>query len=365
MQVSPKPDSYRELFDLLKRYRDALNYSVRAIVENNALTLSKAHKLLYDTLKERFGLPSKIAQDCYREAITIARSWLRNPSRGRIPVAKSPRVWLTHGYSYRIKNGYVELLGDLKLRIIGWDRRYDSYPSGDARLVFRGGKFVLHISKRVPKPGKYTPIGVLAVDVNEKHIVLGNSRVEYRFETAIERALHYRYLAERLQRKYSSPRYSAWLRRREVRRRVGYFYGKTRNVVEDWIKKVSHKIAMLAKQNQYAVAREDLTGLVENLRKLPRDHRIRLLILSYRRLEFWVDWQAEKHGVPVAVVESRGTSATCPKCGNRVKENGYRTLKCTKCGFEADRDTIAVLNIETKALSEMGVVSDPARLLPR
>jgi len=46
---------------------------------------------------------------------------------------------------------------------------------------------------------------------------------------------------------------------------------------------------MISKQNQCAIAREDLTGLVENLRKLPKDHKVKLLILSYRKLEFWID----------------------------------------------------------------------------
>jgi len=50
----------------------------------------------------------------------------------------------------------------------------------------------------------------------EKYIVVGNSRHEYRFESAVERAQHKR-LAEELQKKYSSPRYIAWLRRRGIR----------------------------------------------------------------------------------------------------------------------------------------------------
>jgi len=307
MRVSPEPSSRQELLNLMKRYRDALNYSIRVIIESKGLSLSRAHRLLYSTLKEKFSLPSKLAQDCYREALTIAKSWLRNPNRGRVPTAKNPRVWLTHRYSYRVKDGCVELLGGLKLRIIGWDRRYDGYPNGDARLVYRSGKFILCISKRVPKPTRYAPRGVLAVDINEKHVVVGNSRFEYRFETAVERALWYKQLAERLQKKYSLPRYNAWLRRSGVRRRVAYFHRKARSIVEDWAKKTSHKIAVLAKQNSYAVAREDLTGLIGSLRKLPKDHRVALMILSYRKLEFWLDWQAEKHGVPAVVVEPRGT----------------------------------------------------------
>jgi len=134
----------------------------------------------------------------------------------------------------------VELLGGLKLRVTGWDKRYDNYQNGGARLVYGDGKFILYIAKRVPKPPKYSPRGVLAVDVIEKHIVVGDSGFEYRFETVIERALYYKRLAENLQRKYSSPRYNAWLRR-SIRGGIRYFHRKARNIVEDWAKKVSRK----------------------------------------------------------------------------------------------------------------------------
>ncbi|MCC6010626.1 MAG: RNA-guided endonuclease TnpB family protein [Fervidicoccaceae archaeon] len=363
MRVSPEPSPHQKLMNLMRRYMEGLNHAIRIIVENKALSLGKAHKLLYGVLKERYGLPSKIAIDCYREAIAIAKSWLSNPNRGRVPRTKTLRIWLTNRCSYRVRDGCVEVLGGYKLRIIGWDRRYDNYLSGDATLLFKDGKFILEISKRVPKPVKYVARGVLAVDVNEKHIVVGNSKTEHRFKTAIRRALHYKQLAENLQKRYSSARYSAWVRRRGVRERIRYFHRKARNITEDWAKKVSHKIAFLAKQHQYTVAREDLTNLVNSLRKLPKEHRVSLLILSYRRLEQWIDWQCEKNGVPIIVVEPRGTSSTCPICGSKLVEKGYRRLRCPRCGFKADRDTVAVMNIERIAISKMGDLWPPR--LPR
>ena len=356
--VRAEPETFRKLMSLLYRYREGLNYAIKVVIENNALTLSKAHKLLYTTLKDRYGLPSKIAQDCYREAIAIAKSWLNNPSRGNIPRARTLRVWLAYRYSYRISGNHVEILGGYRLEIIGWDRRYDDYPSGDARLLFKDGKLVLEVSKHVPKPPKYTPKGVLAVDVNEKHIVIGNSQFEYRINTPVERALRYKRLAENLQKKYSSTRYNVWLRRRGIRRRISYFHARAKHIVDDWVKKVSHMIVMLAKQHQYVVAREDLTGLVESLRKLPREHKVSLLILSYRKISQWIDWQCEKYGVPVLVVEPKDTSTRCPICSSKMVENGYRMLKCLECGFKADRDTIAVLNIEKKASSKIWGISD-------
>ncbi|MFP3171998.1 MAG: hypothetical protein RXQ79_03030 [Acidilobus sp.] len=248
MRVSPEPEQQQAVLDLMRRYRDALNYSVRAIIASRALSLTKAHRLLYNDLRERYGLPSRVAQDCYREAIAIAKSWLKNPKRGSMPTVKDLSVWLTHGQGYRAKGDRVELAGSYRLRVIGWDRRYDDFPNREARLVFRDGRFDLYVAKRVPRPAKYAPKGVLAVDINERQIVVGNSSVEVRIETPVERALRYRRLAERLQGKYSFPKYMAWRRRRGIRRRVRHFHRKARNIIEDWARKTAHTVISLARQ---------------------------------------------------------------------------------------------------------------------
>jgi len=60
VRVSPEPEQQQALLGLMRRYRDALNYSVRAVIANRALSLGKAHKLLYKDLKERYGLPSRV-----------------------------------------------------------------------------------------------------------------------------------------------------------------------------------------------------------------------------------------------------------------------------------------------------------------
>jgi len=88
VRVSPEPEDEQAVLDLVRRYRDALNYSVRTLIANRALSLSRAHKLLYNDLRERYGLPSRAALDCYREAIAIAKSWLRNPRRGKVPTVR-------------------------------------------------------------------------------------------------------------------------------------------------------------------------------------------------------------------------------------------------------------------------------------
>ena len=49
------------------------------------------------------------------------------------------------------------------------------------------------------------------------------------------------------------------------------------------------EMVRLAVRLQYALAREDLTGLIESLRKLPKDHRAKLIIMGYARLGRWID----------------------------------------------------------------------------
>lgn len=263
-------------------------------------------------------------------------------------------MWLTHGVGYKVRNGYVEIVGGYKLKIVGWDRKYDNYENKEARLVYKDGEMFLVITKRIPKPEVVKPRGVIAVDINEKYIYFGNRFLVERVETPIDRAVHYRILAENLQRKYSSTRYNIWLRRRGVLDRIRYFHKKARNIVEDWARKVALVVVLRAKQNSYAVAREDLNGLIESLRKLPKNHRVKMMILSYRKLSYWIDWQAQKHGIRVIVVKPAKTSTSCPICGAEMISNGYRKMRCPSCGFEADRDVVAVLNIEKRALKQMG-----------
>ena len=353
MKVSPDGPAGVEL---LKTYRSALNYAINKILNMNLRTVKDVHRALYRELVEHFNLPSRVAIDCYRDALANAKAWRRNPRKGRRPVVKRLSMLLHQGTGYRVKDGYVEIIGGVKLRIIGWDRRYDSYPSGEARLTYRDGSMMLWISKRIPKPESYAPRDVIGVDINEEKIVYGDEVINEEKDTKISRAEKFKVLAELLQKKYSSPRYPAWKRRRGILNGIRAFHEKAKNILVDNARKVAHEIVTTAKRLGYAVAREDLTGLKESLRRLPKTHRTRLLLMGYSRIEWWIDWQALKHGVPRVVVDARNTSNECPKCDHvGLEETGYRRLKCPRCGFEADRDEVGKLNVRKRALRILGI----------
>ena len=257
----------------------------------------------------------------------------------------------------------MEIIGGYRIQIVGWDRRYDQYPSREARLVYHGGEMHLYITKQVPKPEEYSPKDVVAVDINEREIVFGDGSKVGRVKTRIKEAIRLVKHAERIQEKYSASRAQIWRRRRGILNRIRALHRRAKNILTDWARKTALRIVEEAKSLKAAVAREDLRGLRDSVRRLAKDHRRRLLYMGYSRLLYWIDWQAEKHGVPVIAVDPKGTSTTCPRCGARLLEAGRRYMRCPNCGFEGDRDVIAVINIRLKAL-KMGALCPP-RLPPR
>jgi len=284
------------------------------------------------------------------------KSYFASGARGNTPVVESLHMWL-HKSAYSVRDGYLYVTGGYKAKIIGIEERYEGGKWREAKLVYRNGDMYLYIAVEVPKPTPITPKGVIAVDINERYVYYGNSQRIRKVETPIERTVQLWRQVEELERKYSASRYTPWSRRGGIRERIRRLHKKAKDVVEDWAKKTAKRIVEEARERQYVVAIEDLKGLVEAIRELPKEHRTKMMLLAYRRLLWWIKWQAAKRGVLVLEVDPRGTSTTCPKCGGKMTEVRHRRMKCTACGFEAGRDVMAVLNIEKKARS---VLSNPA-----
>ncbi|MFZ8824845.1 MAG: hypothetical protein ACO2O0_11980 [Desulfurococcales archaeon] len=111
MKVSPEP----EAIELLKRYNTALNYAINKILRLNLKKIWEVHNALYRELREWFDLPSRVALDCYRDALANANAWRNNPRKGRRPRVRELSMLLHQGSGYRIKDGYVEIIGGIKM----------------------------------------------------------------------------------------------------------------------------------------------------------------------------------------------------------------------------------------------------------
>ena len=73
---------------------------------------------------------------------------------------------------------------------------------------------------------------------------------------------------------------------------------------------------------------------------------------TFRR---WLDYFAYKYGKVTVAVAPHNTSQNCSNCGKKVQKSlSTRTHKCPYCGYEADRDVNAAINILKKGLSTLG-----------
>jgi putative transposase len=70
-----------------------------------------------------------------------------------------------------------------------------------------------------------------------------------------------------------------------------------------------------------------------------------------------LDYKCEREGTHFVAVDPRGTTKECPNCGvSTEKPLWVREHSCPSCGFEADRDMNAPLNILSRGLNHVGVV---------
>jgi transposase len=146
------------------------------------------------------------------------------------------------------------------------------------------------VSKKMPKLKPYQPRDVIAVDVNWRKIVCGDDEIIKERVTEIDEAHRWKKLAEDLQKRYSSTIYLAWRRRKAIPNRIRSYHRRARNILEDWARKTSLEIVRFAKKLGYAVAGEDLTGSINTPRRIKsKDHRTKLIIIGYARLERWID----------------------------------------------------------------------------
>ena len=350
--VSMKVGISEPLLALVNSYVKALRYALFWLKENvqdpnESGVLKRVHEGLYRKLREEFSLPSKVAQDCYRDALAIYKSWYNNPNRGRFPRVYRPTVWLSPKLSYSVdfEKKVVRITSVGELPILGYPRNinfYLSWKMKEARLVLKDGNAFLKVVFERPKDN-VEPKGSIAVDINMNEIVVGKGDANYvRIPTRLHEVHHWKSLAERHQKKY--PR--RWKESRRILHRIRSFHVKARRIMEDFARKVGKWVVDVAKMyNANVIKLENLKNLIKHVDKLSPEFRDKLYLMQYRRIQYWISWQAEKHGLIVQFVDPKYSSTTCPKCGTRMVETNHRWFRCPTCGYENDRDLIAIVNL--------------------
>jgi len=222
------------------------------------------------------------------------------------------------------------------------------YKWKEVFVSYRDGKFYVSIVFEVEyKP--YIPLGVIGLDVSLKKLVCYDGRKVRRVDTPFVKALSLRAKAEGIQKKY--PR--RWRYNNRVLNRLKSLHKKAKNIVADGSRKFAKRLVLFALEKRHAITLEELIGLIEELRSINKQNRWRTMYLDYRTLQNAIITKAIEYNVPLYFIDPRGTSKLCYRCGAELVFYGRLGI-CPKCGFIADRDKNASLNIHKRMWESLG-----------
>jgi len=153
---------------------------------------------------------------------------------------------------------------------------------------------------------------------------------------------------ERAQRDLSRKEHRSnnWERQRKV---VARRHADLKRKRRDFLHKLSAYYA--TEYDLVAVEDLDAKGLVE----LPGNSRNRASAAwgTFKRM---LEYKCEREGAHFVAVDPKDTTKECASCGAKTdKPLWVREHSCPSCGFEADRDANAAINILSRGLKQLGV----------
>jgi len=351
----------RELLWDLAVYRYALQRVVDTLWELDGIPKkSQAHQMFYGMLRS-YGFRAHVARNIYSVAVALVESAKSN--KGSKPVVRRLSARLDYQdarvdldsrtikiilrdrwYVLRIRHRdeYIERFKELK-----WKEVHIKYYDDElyVSIVFE--------ARYTP----YVPRGVIAIDVNFRHIVSYDGSNIRRFRTRFVDALSKRARAEEIQRKYPK----RWRYNEKILSRIRELHRKSRNIIGDWCRKFAKEIVLKARRYGYAIALEDLEKLRESFNGKSDKVAWKLTMFAYGKLQDAVVSKAVEYNVPVVFVDPKNTSSECPRCRSKIRYIG-RLGVCSRCGFRADRDVIGAMNIWLRVLEAYaGVPGSPPR----
>ena len=346
------------LLEFLRLYRDAVQIVVDKIWGiDEKLSWKKLHRLFYSDLVS-IGFRAHHAKEIYINAKSLMNSAKNNG--GRKPVLRKLSAKIDK-YDYKLDLDNMVLTLKLhsdyeaRLKLIASRERVEKFRSwSNYELVvkYEDGEFWISIYfKRIVK--SLNPRTVMTIDLNFGNVTLAiytlnGRRVRLKkLNTPHKKILTHKIWIEKIQKKYPK----SWRFIKGVRRAIEKHGERIKNISWDYAHKLGDLVAKLAFRHHSVIILEDLEKLKENNKK-SREFNKRLGLWFYRRIQFCVEYEAMERDLEVVKINPKGTSSKCPRCGGKLVEDGYRVLRCRKCGFIGDRDVTATINIYKKYVSK-------------
>ena len=350
LQIYVSDDEKSLLLASMRAYSDACNFISHYVYTTKDLSQVSVQKHTYNTIRTKYGLPSQMACNAVR---TVIGSYKTNKTNGFDWLEckyNTPQMTLSWNRDYSLnkdKFSVGTLHGRIKVNYAkaGMEPYFDKsvFHFGTAKVVYKHGKFFLHISvnydaEELKDTDVCHVVGIdrgirflaSSYDSNGKTTFFSGSHVK-------QKRAHYKALRKQLQQ-VGTP---------SSRRRLKAI-GQREN---RWMQDVNHCISKALvdsnpKGTLYVI--EDLSGIRSATERVRIKDRYISVSWSYYDLEQKMIYKAKEHGQKVIKVDPRYTSQTCPKCGHTEKANRNKKLHtfcCKNCGYTSNDDRIGAMNL--------------------
>lgn len=328
-------------FKLLKETMEAFNKACNSISETAFQTKTfnnwQLHHLVYYNIRERFKLS---AQMTVRAISEVADAYKINKA--------TKATFKPHGamvYDQRILSwkgleavSILTLEGRQKIPIlIGayQEARMDKIR-GQADLILRNNAFYLAATIEVPATEPFTPKDFLGVDVGVKNIATDGDGERWVGKEINGIRSRYAKIRSKLQAKGTKSAKRLLKKRSQKEHRFVTAVNHT----------ISKRIVQKAKDTLRGIALENLRGIRRRVTVKGSGQRRIIHSWSFNQLQSFIKYKAKIAGVPVAFINPKNTSRTCPNCGYVAKTNRKgESFHCGKCGFAGHADHVAAVNI--------------------
>ena len=349
VKLSPTKKQAKKLLETMERVNAACDYISGIAFKERKFGQVGLQKLVYYTVRERFGLSSQMA---VRAVGKVVESYKldRKTQRSFKPfgaIAFDQRILAWKGVE-AVSLLTLEGREIIPVTLGGYQAARLNRVRGQADLLYQGGKFYLCVVVEASEDPMETVTEYLGVDLGIVQIASDSDGNSYSGKQL-----------NGLRKKHANFRSKLQTKGTKSAKRLL----KKRSLKENrFAKQENHRIAKelvaRAKDTNRGIALEDLSGITKRVTVRKAQRRVHHS-WAFHQLKLFIQYKSKIAGVPVALVNPRNTSRTCSSCGHCEKANrkSQSEFKCLACGFVANADLNAAVNISRVAVSQPNVSS--------
>ncbi|WP_410512273.1 transposase [Paenibacillus sp. BR2-3] len=350
LKINPTEEQQQKLLRTFSAYRAGCNAVSETVFLTHLLQQPVLHRLTYEVLREDWGLKSQMAQSVMK---TVIARYKTNQSNGhpwtRVKF-KRPEYDLVWNRDYSLVKGLFSvntLEGRIKVpfETKGMEHYFrGKWSFGTAKLVYKHGKFFLHIpmTKEAQEAELSAIREVVGVDlgVNFLATTFDSKRKTLFFNgrKAKHKRAHFKALRKQLQQKQTP----------SARRRLKQI-GQREN---RWMSDVNHSVSKAlvdsyGKDTLFVL--EELTGVRQATERVHIHQRYQTVSWAFYQLRQMITYKAQLRGAKVIAVDPKYTSQMCPMCGHTAKENRNKkkhVFCCQNCRYQSNDDRIGGMNLQ-------------------